>query len=68
MLTTFTPTTYLFQVDILWDLWTDEDEDELYYNDEWDEDYEDEDDYDEDLWSIENREMNRIIAEGLGLR
>lgn len=65
MLTTFTPTTYLFQVDILWDLWTDEDEDELYDNDEWDEDYEDED---EDLWSIENREMNRIIAEGLGLR
>jgi hypothetical protein len=43
-MTTFTPTTYIFQIDLLWDTWTGEDDPE-YVNDEW-EDFEEEEEWD----------------------
>lgn len=47
---------------------TNEAEEERPFDEEEEEEEIDEADYDEDLWTIENREYNRVIAEGLGLR
>lgn len=58
-MTVFTPTTYAFQIDLLWDTWTEEDEEPEYVNDEW-EDFDEEEDWDWESYSLTIDEAKQI--------